>query len=125
MSYNHLTSEEHYVIFHLTRYGLSIREIGRRLNRHHSSISRELRRNSLEFFGYCNDGAQKRAQERRHKARHQRRRSNSWKARGNHLVYLSSLTLPVSGDLYLSAIILPSDAGYFQTKIPLTPRKLR
>lgn len=76
MSYHHLTSQERYVIFYLTRYGLSLREIGRRLNRHHSSISRELRRNSSEFFGYFNDGAQKRAQDRRHKARHQRRRSN-------------------------------------------------
>gem|GEM_PF-6794840 len=50
MSYKHLTPEERYVIFHLTQYGLSFREIGRRLNRHHSSISRELRRNCLLLY---------------------------------------------------------------------------
>ena len=45
MSYFHLTSEERYVISHLALYGLSLREIGRRLNRHHTTISREIKRN--------------------------------------------------------------------------------
>jgi IS30 family transposase len=45
MSYSNLTSEERYVISHLVLYGLSLREIGRRLNRHHTTISREIKRN--------------------------------------------------------------------------------
>jgi hypothetical protein len=35
MSYCHLSSEERYVISHLVVYGLSLRQIGRRLQRHH------------------------------------------------------------------------------------------
>ncbi len=45
MSYTHLSSEERYVISYLVLYGLSLREISRRLNRHHSTISREIKRN--------------------------------------------------------------------------------
>ena len=45
MSYCHLSSEERYVISHLVLYGLSLREIGRRLQRHHATISREINRN--------------------------------------------------------------------------------
>ena len=37
MSYAHLTLQERYVIYHLVLYGLSYREIGRRLNRHHTT----------------------------------------------------------------------------------------
>ena len=40
MSYTHLSSNERYVISHLVLYGLSLREIGQRLNRHHTTISR-------------------------------------------------------------------------------------
>jgi len=40
MSYKHLSLEERYVIYHLVLYGLSCREIGCRLNRHHTTISR-------------------------------------------------------------------------------------
>ena len=45
MSYYHLSSQERYVIYHLVLYGLSLREIGRRLGRHHGTISREIKRN--------------------------------------------------------------------------------
>ena len=45
MSYSNLTSEERYVISHLVLYGLSLRETGRRLNRHHTTIRREIKRN--------------------------------------------------------------------------------
>ena len=45
MSYSHLSSEERYVITHLVLYNLSLREIARRLNRHHTTISREIKRN--------------------------------------------------------------------------------
>ncbi len=44
MSYSHLTLQERYVIYHLVLYGLSCREIGRRLNRHHTTITREVKR---------------------------------------------------------------------------------
>ena len=61
MSYFHLTSEERYVISHLALYGLSLREIGRRLNRHHTTISREIRRNRPTYADdavYWYDAAQ-------------------------------------------------------------------
>ena len=45
MSYLHLTLQERYVIYHLVLYGLSYREIGRRLKRHHTTIRRE-----VQFF---------------------------------------------------------------------------
>jgi IS30 family transposase len=38
MSYSHISSHERYVIYHLLLWGLSYREIGRRLNRHHTTI---------------------------------------------------------------------------------------
>jgi hypothetical protein len=42
MSYTHLTEKERYVISHLKCAGFSYREIGRLLNRSHTSISRPL-----------------------------------------------------------------------------------
>lgn len=42
MSYVQLTSEERYVIYHLKLFKLSLREIARRLGRHHTTISREI-----------------------------------------------------------------------------------
>ena len=45
MSYQQLTREERYVIAHLKMFKLNTREIARRLGRHHSTISRELKRN--------------------------------------------------------------------------------
>lgn len=45
MPYTHLTYNDRYVIHHLVIFGLSYREIGRRLNRHHTTISREIKRN--------------------------------------------------------------------------------
>ena len=45
MSYVQLTSEERYVIYHLKLFKLSLREIARRLGRHHTTISREIQRN--------------------------------------------------------------------------------
>jgi len=49
MSYKHLKLEERYVIAHLKMYGLSIREIGRRIQRSASTIVRELRRNKGQY----------------------------------------------------------------------------
>lgn len=40
MSYRHINAKERYCLQHLLQWGLSYREIGRRLNRHHTSIER-------------------------------------------------------------------------------------
>jgi len=45
MPYTHLTENERYVISHLTSAGFSLREIARRINRHHTTVSRELKQN--------------------------------------------------------------------------------
>ncbi|UCH48984.1 MAG: IS30 family transposase [Betaproteobacteria bacterium] len=79
MSYQQLTPEERYVIAHLNIYGLSLREIARRLKRHHSTISRELRRNGPPppfLARYWYDSAQARCDARKAKARHRRRLHN-------------------------------------------------
>lgn len=75
MSYVQLTSEERYVIYHLTLYKLSLREISRRLGRSHSTISRELKRNApaIPIWVYWHAGAHQRALGRRRQARHHRR----------------------------------------------------
>ena len=77
MSYAQLTLEERFTIYHLKLFKLGVREIARRLNRHHSTVSRELKRNGPRYVGvYWAVGAQHRAEQRRQRARHQRRRSN-------------------------------------------------
>jgi IS30 family transposase len=76
MSYRQLTPEERYVIAHLKVHKVSLREIGRRLNRHHSTISRELKRNGPPAYAtwpYWYDVAQMRCNQRKAKARHHRR----------------------------------------------------
>lgn len=77
MSYSHLTEQERYVISHL-RSTFSIREIARRLNRHHSTISRELKRakSRYPYAVYWYDWSQPLALERSSKPRHFRRQSN-------------------------------------------------
>lgn len=67
------------MIAHLKMHGLTVREIARRLNRHHSTISRELKRNGPSYSGgvYWYDSAQARALERKAKPRHQRRRAHA------------------------------------------------
>lgn len=79
MTYTHLTENDRYVISHLSCAGFSLREIGRRINRHHTTISRELKRNDDPLYKdniYWYDWSHPEALKRRHKARHQRRRSN-------------------------------------------------
>lgn len=76
MPYHHFTTEEQYVIAHMHIAEFSLREIGRRLGRHHTSISREIARNRPTYaddavYGY--DAAEYYAKERRHRARHERR----------------------------------------------------
>lgn len=78
MSYEQLTSEERYVIAHLKIHKLSLREIGRRLGRHHTTIARELKRNGPPFGGvYWYTVAQPKADARKAHARHHRRRDHA------------------------------------------------
>jgi transposase, IS30 family len=78
MPYTHLTQNDIYVISHLTYAGFSLREIARRIDRHHTTISRELKRNDPEYEDttYWYDWTHPEALRRKHKARHHRRRSN-------------------------------------------------
>ncbi len=70
MSYTHLTRDERYVIDHLRRFGLSLRQIGRRLGRSAGTLSRELGRNAAPgLIGYCNDLAHDQARARQHRPR--------------------------------------------------------
>ena len=79
MSYTHLTEQDRYVISHLKVAGFSLREIARRLNRHHSTISRELKRAKLRYpyATYWYDWSEPLALERKSKPRHFRRHRNS------------------------------------------------
>lgn len=51
MPYKHLTPQERYVISHLRVAKFSLREIARRLGRHHTTISREIKRNGPTYAG--------------------------------------------------------------------------
>jgi IS30 family transposase len=79
MSYQQLTSEERYVIYHLKLFKLSLREIARRLGRHHTTISRELKRNGpvVSSWVYWHQGAHEKALARRKQPRHFRRRRHT------------------------------------------------
>lgn len=57
MSYDHLTPHERYVISHLRVAKYSLREIGRRLGRHHTTISREIKRNGPTYPGADSSGS--------------------------------------------------------------------
>ena len=75
MSYVQLTSEERYVIYHLKLFKLTLRGIARRLGRHHSTISREIKRNGpiISTWVYWHQGAHQQALARRKIPRHFRR----------------------------------------------------
>jgi transposase, IS30 family len=77
MSYTQLTEKDRYVISHL-RTSFSIREIARRLKRHHTTISRELKRNGPKYdcTVYWYDWTHPLAMTRRHRPRHCRRQAN-------------------------------------------------
>lgn len=79
MSYAQLTSQERYVIYHLKLFKLSLREIARRLNRHHTTISREIQRNGPEHptWVYWHEAAHQRALQRRRQPRHHRRHEHA------------------------------------------------
>jgi IS30 family transposase len=76
MPYRHFTTEERYIIAHMHIAEFSLREIGRRIGRHHVSISREIARNRPTYADdavYWYDAAEYFEKERRHKARHRKR----------------------------------------------------
>ena len=79
MSYTHLTEQERYVISHLTIAEFSLREIARRINRHHTTVSRELKRIKAQYpySVYWYDWTHPEALKRRCQARHYRRQRNS------------------------------------------------
>lgn len=77
MSYTHLSYQDRYVISHLSLAGFSLREIGRRLGRHHTTISRELERNGSPHSVYWHDWVSPKAEARKHQARHHYKRDNN------------------------------------------------
>lgn len=76
MSFYHLNARERMSIFYLHQSGESLREIGRRLNRSHTSISRELTRNKQISGCYCDEAAQKFSDQRKSIPRHTKCLSN-------------------------------------------------
>ena len=79
MSYRQLTLYERFAIYQLHVAQFGVREIARRLNRDHSTISRELKRNRLPICEgrYDITFAHERTMERRQRARHHRRASDA------------------------------------------------
>lgn len=79
MSYTHLTPQERYVISHLRVAKFSLREIARRLGRHHTTISREIRRNGPKYPGgvYWYHFINPLVEKKRHLARSHRRQSHA------------------------------------------------
>ena len=78
MSYRHLTTEERYLIAHMRIAKFTLREIAERIGRHHTTVSRELRRNGPPGapWPYWYTDGQKRCDLRRFKARSYRRQSH-------------------------------------------------
>jgi len=76
MTYCHLNARERINIFYLHQMHLPLREIGRRLNRSHTTISREISRNKRRIGGYCDRAAQTYADNRKAIPRHHTRYSN-------------------------------------------------
>jgi len=76
MTYSHLNARERMSLFYLHQSGLSLREIGRRLNRSHTTISLELRRNKRVSGCYCDWVAQRLADARKALPRHTKRADN-------------------------------------------------
>jgi len=75
MSYTHLSYQDRYVISHL--HGrVSLREIGRRIGRHHTTISRELKRNGNPHSVYWYYWIDPMVRKRSHQAKHHFKRDN-------------------------------------------------
>jgi IS30 family transposase len=69
MKYRQITSGERYAIGALRRRGLSARQIAEQLGRAHTTISREIRRNSCNDSGYRPSKADSRTRGRRSRSR--------------------------------------------------------
>lgn len=69
MKYHQITSGERYVISALRRRGLSMRQIATEMGRAHTTISREVRRNSCNDGGYRPSKASRRTRGRRSRSR--------------------------------------------------------
>ena len=65
MKYNHLTAAQRYAIFQTRAKGMSIRSIAKLIDVHPSTVSRELKRNSLPSGAYIHQKAQLKAESRR------------------------------------------------------------
>lgn len=79
MSYTHFTEKERYVISHMKLAGFSLRAIGRRLGRNHTSVMREITRNRPTYADdavYWYYATQPISEERRHQARSHHRLNN-------------------------------------------------
>ena len=68
MSYHHFSKSDRARIEQLLSLGFSHRHIAQKVNRHHSSISREIKRNATSLQ-YLEDDAQKAAQSKRNSSR--------------------------------------------------------
>jgi IS30 family transposase len=76
MSYQHFTAKERHTLMYLLHGKLSYREIARRLSRHHTTISREVKRNGRRTGNYCDEPAYGWAIARRQQPRHRRKQKN-------------------------------------------------
>ena len=78
MKYKQITSHERYIIAALKKQGLSVNAIAKNLNRHRSSIYRELNRNSCYHIdgSYRPSKAQRRTVARRRRSRRNRHYTN-------------------------------------------------
>ncbi|SMN01848.1 Mobile element protein [uncultured Candidatus Thioglobus sp.] len=76
MPYNHLTIIERTAIFYRGMGGDSIRSIARYLDRSHSTVCREIKRNTGVTGSYVNEYAQRYADTRKAKPRHNRKWKN-------------------------------------------------
>ncbi|MFT7224347.1 MAG: IS30 family transposase, partial [Cellvibrionaceae bacterium] len=76
MSYQHFTAKERHTLMYLLHWKLSYREIARRLGRHHTTISREVKRNGRRTGNYWAEPAHGWAIARRQQPRHRRKQTN-------------------------------------------------
>lgn len=76
-SYQHLTYKDRVIIAHECRQGTNCTEIAKMINKHRTTVVRELRRNSREQGHYVAGLAHQRTQHRRSEASSQPRPKNA------------------------------------------------
>lgn len=76
MPYKHLSSFERKAIYYRFNSGESCRSIGKLLDRHHTTIMREVRRNKPPYYDYFDESAHQKALARRKVPRHASKREN-------------------------------------------------